>query len=355
MAIEHLQTFDIYASTYRDELADEGVLGSPSLVGTSDVISGVNYGLGAASRYYYAYPTWKFDDRAEVCFSFEYFLQSSSHGDTTLISFTDEAEFDRMVAEVEVYKSPKSGLWLSSQYGDLIVNHSIRTGSNSPNTVTVATAELGLLSKELYAVDVKLSFGVSTATIVIYVNGTKVIDTTFDPERLVTGYEMKSVGAVTFGPGYTGSGQTGKCYVFPGFVRYADDAQTPFPIGPVHFETIWPTDAGLRTGMPYTASYANVDMANGSIFDFDAAQPGSDIVLASMIEARFGARDGTQVARARAEVQDGVNAVLSFGETSITPAFRDIILKLPFDVSTVSEVDATKLSVTSVPVPPEGA
>lgn len=241
-----------------------------------------------------------------VCFSMIIGEKSSAFA-TADVVLLDKTPMD----SVEVYNINNlknfHGIHVSvSASFALTVSYVIATSaagaSNSLVLATLPSPKAG----QLYHLEGKVDHAGPTARIILYLNGSKVLDMTYERDRVDSGFQDKAFRSIILGSTTSNVNQDA---VYRDLVVYTDDAVTAFPMGVVEHVTKDPVSGqgydGLIIGTG-ASDATGVTLAPGAeitgAFTDLAASPNP--ILAASVELRHTASNGLILSEVDLDVLD---------------------------------------------------
>lgn len=241
-----------------------------------------------------------------VCFSMIIGEKSSAFA-TADVVLLDKTPMD----SVQVYNTNNlknfHGIHVSvSASFALTVSYVIATSaagaSNSLVLATLPSPKAG----QLYHLEGKLDHAGPTARIILYLNGSKVLDMTYERDRVDSGFQDKAFRSIILGSTTSNVNQDA---VYRDLVVYTDDAVTAFPMGVVEHVTKDPVSGqgydGLIIGTG-ASDATGVTLAPGAeitgAFTDLAASPNP--ILAASVELRHTASNGLLLSDVDLDVLD---------------------------------------------------
>lgn len=254
-------------------------------------------------------PMTDFDaaSHASVCFSMIIGEKSSAFttADVVLLDKTPINPNDVPTSNVLLGNFHGVHVSISASFA-LTVSYVIATSaagaSNSLVLATLPSPKAG----QLYHLEGKLDHAGPTARIILYLNGSKVLDMTYERDRVDSGFQDKAFRSIILG---SPTGNTNQDAVYRDLVVYTDDAVTAFPMGVVEHVTKDPVSGqgydGLIIGTG-ASDATGVTLAPGAeitgAFTDLAASPNP--ILAASVELRHTASNGLLLSEVDLDVLD---------------------------------------------------
>lgn len=223
----------------------------------------IGFDLGVNNQDIYSAST-KFapSPMSEFCFSFLIGGKTANSSPNMMLVFGNEGLSDLGFSSLP-------GIAITVNGSVFSVSYRIRTSvtGSSVNQLDIGVGP-ALKTGEAYHINGKISHTTSQATLVLYVNGRKFIDVTYDRDRIDNGLQSMAFDRITLGgPSNVANSKA----TYRNVTIYTEDADTPFPSRPFRADDLEPT-----AGQGYDA----LRMVNGQASDASAVtiNPGGQLV-----------------------------------------------------------------------------
>lgn len=202
---------------------------------------------------------------------------------------------------------------------NMIVRHDIAANVNGATNNLVLATLPSLKDGQVYHLEGKVDHSSAVATIVLYLNGAKILDTTYSRDRIDSGMQDLAFRSVALGGVSSVAAQQS---LYRDLVIYTDDAQTTFPMGPIDHVTKTAIAGagydGLIIDVAATDATA-VNLApgaevNGHLTNIPASpRP----LLAAFVEMRHAATNGLLMSEVDLDILDSSDAVIKSVTSSV--------------------------------------
>ncbi|KJZ31251.1 hypothetical protein TW83_10030 [Paracoccus sp. S4493] len=297
----------------------------------------IGFDFGGNSSDLYSFTT-KFaqSPMQDFCFSFLIGGKAANSAPNMMVIFGNEGLSDLSLSTLPGVAIVVNGSSFTVSYR--IRNSTTSTTVNQLELATGPTLKVG----EAYHINGKISHTAAQARLILYINGVKYIDVTYDRDRIDNGLQSMAFDRVTLG-GVSSSATLRSTY--RNLTFYSEDANTPFPSRPFRADDLEPTAGqgydALRmvNGQANDASAVTINPGGQLVGTFDDLPTDGGEVKALYVRSRHFGSGGLAPSELDIEIRNAAGQVVRSVNSVVASGVGGVSKKAIVPVTTKADID----------------